>query len=151
MPCHPTITMFLKNPMFLITRYVALLLPRILFSPSMASSICICNCMCFYLAKKKKIPLPKLKDRSRKCFRISCHKSVQLGKIWSQSVSSLHTLFRGDKIQNHVLYSTHLIALEMLDKERAAVDTVFCPLSIYVLDPEKSKDIIFSLWGHENI
>ena len=31
------------------------------------------------------------------------------------------------------------------------VDTVFCLPSICVLDLEKSKNIIFSTWVHENI
>ena len=40
-------------------------------------------------------------------------------------MSSLHMQFGGDIIQNYVHYLTPLIALKMLDKERAAVDTVF--------------------------
>ena len=59
--------------------------------------------------------------------------------------------FGGNKIRNHVLYLTPLIALKISKKEGAAVDTVFCPTSICVLDPEKSKNIIFSPWGHKNI
>ena len=31
------------------------------------------------------------------------------------------------------------------------VDTVFCPPSIYVPNPENFKNIIFSPWGHKNI
>ena len=71
-------------------------------------------------------------------------------------------------MQNQVLYPTPLIALEMLDKEGATVDTVFCPLEmldkegatvdtvfcpplICMQDPENSKNIIFSPWGHGNI
>ena len=57
----------------------------------------------------------------------------------------------GNKMQNQVLYPTPLIALEMLDKEGATVDTVFCPPLICMQDPENSKNIIFSPWGHGNI
>jgi len=32
-----------------------------------------------------------------------------------------------------------------------AVDTIFCPPSICMLDPEKSKNIIFPPWVCENI
>jgi len=39
----------------------------------------------------------------------------------------------------------------MSDKEGAAIDTVFCPPSICVPDHKKSKNIIFSPWGRENI
>ena len=59
--------------------------------------------------------------------------------------------FGGNKIRNHILYLTPLIALKISKKEGAAVDTVFCPTSICVLDLEKSKNIIFSPWGHKNI
>ena len=41
-------------------------------------------------------------------------------------MSTLHTQFKGDKIRNHVLYPTPLIALEMSDKVGAVVDTIFC-------------------------
>ena len=34
---------------------------------------------------------------------------------------------------------------------KVIVDTVFCPLLICLLDPEKPKSFIFSPWGHENI
>ena len=40
---------------------------------------------------------------------------------------------------NHVLYLIPLIALEMLDKEGAIVDTIFCLPSIYVSYPKNSK------------
>ena len=63
-------------------------------------------------------------------------------------MSSLHMQFDGDKIRNHVLYATPLIALEKSNKEEAAVDTVFCPPSICVPDP---KNIIFFPWACENI
>ena len=67
-------------------------------------------------------------------------------------MSSLHTQFGGDKIWNHILYPTSLIALEMSsDKEGATVDTVFYLPLIYVPDPKKSKNVIFSPWGHKNI
>ena len=66
-------------------------------------------------------------------------------------MNSLCTQFRGDKMRNHVLYLTPLIALEISNKERAAISTVFCPPSICVPNPEKPKNIIFSPWGHENI
>ena len=59
--------------------------------------------------------------------------------------------FEGEKIQKYVLYPTPLIALEMSNKEWVTVDTVFCPLSICVPDPEKSKNIIFSPWDRKNI
>ena len=66
-------------------------------------------------------------------------------------MSSLHMQFGSDKIRNHVLYPTPFIALKMSDKVGAAVDTLFCPPLICVLDLEKSKNIIFSPWGRENI
>ena len=50
-------------------------------------------------------------------------------------------------MRNHVLYLTPLIALEISDKEGAVVDTIFCPPSICMPDPENSKNIIFSPWG----
>ena len=52
--------------------------------------------------------------------------------------------FGGKKNRNHVLYLPPLIALKMLVKEKAVVDTVVCPPSICALDPEKFKNIIFS-------
>ena len=66
-------------------------------------------------------------------------------------MSSLHTQFGGDKIWNHFLYLTPLIALEMSDKEGVAIDIVFCSPSICVLDPEKFKKSNFISMGHENI
>ena len=66
------------------------------------------------------------------------------------SVVSAHN-FWGNKMQNHVLYPTPLIALEMLDKEGAVVDTAFCPPLICVPDLENSKNIIISPWAHKNI
>ena len=66
-------------------------------------------------------------------------------------MNSLCMQFRGDKIRNHVLYSTHLIALEVSDKEGAVVDTVFFSPSIRVLDPEKPKNIILSMGSREHI
>ena len=56
--------------------------------------------------------------------------------------------FWGNRMQNHVFYPTFLIALEMLDKEGVAIDTVFCSLSICMPNPEYSKNIIVSPWGH---
>ena len=41
------------------------------------------------------------------------------------------------------------LVLELLSKH--IVDTVFCSSTICVLDSKKSKNIVFSLWGHENI
>ena len=60
---------------------------------------------------------------------------------------SLYTQFWGNKMRNHVLYLTPLIALEMWDKERATIDTIFCLPSICVLDPENSKNINYSPRG----
>ena len=59
-------------------------------------------------------------------------------------MSNLHTQFGGDKIWNHILYPTPLIALEMSDKEGATTDTVFCPPSICIPNLDKYKNIIFS-------
>ena len=98
--------------------------------------------------KKKPFPLPRLRDKSIKCFRSNCSRSILLGKIWSQSVSSLHAQFGGDKIRNHILYLTPLIAIKMPDKEGVVIDTVF---SICVPDLKKSKNISFSPWGRKNI
>ena len=39
----------------------------------------------------------------------------------------------------------------MSDKEGAAIDTKFCSPSICMLDPKNSKNINFSLGGHEYI
>ena len=61
-------------------------------------------------------------------------------------MNNLFTQFRGDKMRNHILYPTPLIALEISDKEGAAVDTIFCPPLIYVSNPKKPKNII-SLHG----
>ena len=66
-------------------------------------------------------------------------------------MNSLCMQFKGDKIQNHVLYLIPLIALEVLDKEGVVVDTVFSPPSICVPNPKKSKNIIFLPRSHENI
>ena len=66
-------------------------------------------------------------------------------------MNSLCTQFWGDKMRNHVLYPTTLIALEISDKEGAAIDTVFCLPLICEPSLEKPKNIIFSPWGHENI
>ena len=52
---------------------------------------------------------------------------------------------------NYVLYPTPLIAIGMSNKEGAAVDTIFSLPMVCLLDPENSKNIIFSPWGHENI
>jgi len=60
--------------------------------------------------------------------------------------------FGGDKMQNYVLHPIPLIAIEMLDKEGAATETVFCPPLICMLDPENSKkNIKFSSWGYRSI
>ena len=66
-------------------------------------------------------------------------------------MSSLYMQFGGDKIRNHVLYLAPLIALKMSDKEGAIIDTVFCLPSIYMPNPKKPKNVIFSPWGRENI
>ena len=102
------------------------------------------------------VKLPKKKERAfsslraqrqvQKMFQKQLSRSVQLGKIRSRSVSSLHTQFGGDKIRNHILYPTPLIALEMSDKEGVVVDIVFCSPSICVPDPKNPK-ISFSLHG----
>ena len=39
----------------------------------------------------------------------------------------------------------------MSDKKGATIDTVFCPPSIYMPDPKKTKIVIFSPWGREKI
>jgi len=39
----------------------------------------------------------------------------------------------------------------MSDKAGATIDTVFCLPLICMPDLEKSKNIIFSPWGYENI
>ena len=52
------------------------------------------------------------------------------------------------------MHCNHLaghINKEMTMNSVPYVDTIFCPSSIYVLDPKKSKNIIFSLGGRENI
>ena len=107
------------------------------------------------LPTKKKVggpfPLQKLRGRFKKCFKSSCSRSIQLGKILSQSVSSLHTQFGGNKFRNHVLYPIPLIALKMSNKKGAVVDTVFCPPSILHARPWKIQKYNFSPWGHENI
>ena len=54
-------------------------------------------------------------------------------------------------MSNYVLYLTPLIALKISDKERAAIDIVFCPSSICVSVPRNSKYIIIFPWGRGNI
>ena len=77
-------------------------------------------------------------------------KSMIGGGFSSHGVVSTRK-FGGNKIQNHILYPTSLIALEMSYKEGATVDIVFHLPSICVPDLEKSKNIIFFPWGCENI
>ena len=67
---------------------------------------------------------------------------VKLVSIHEQC--SFHMQFWGNRMQNYILYPTPLVALEISDKERVIVDTVFCLPSICVLDPKNSKNIIFS-------
>ena len=64
---------------------------------------------------------------------------------------SFRMQFWGNKMRNHILCSTPLIALKILNKEGAAVDTVFYLLSICVPDSKNSKNIIFPPRGYGNI
>ena len=66
-------------------------------------------------------------------------------------MNSLYKQLRGNNMWNHILYPTLLIAIEILDKEGAGVNIVFCPPSICMPNLEKPKNIIFSPWGHKNI
>ena len=59
-------------------------------------------------------------------------------------MNSLCTQFQGNKKSNHVVDPTPLIALKVSNKEGVAVDIVFFSTLICVLDPKKSKNIIFS-------
>jgi len=47
------------------------------------------------------------------------------------------------------LLAKNLIKIEIFQSQ--VFDTVFCPPLICMSDPEKTKNIIFSLWGCENI
>ena len=38
-------------------------------------------------------------------------------------------------MRSYVIYPIPLITIEMSNKDRTAVDTVFCPPSVYVPDP----------------
>ena len=52
----------------------------------------------------------------------------------------------------HHFYMTHVHILRRRNSISCTfVDIVFCPPSICKPDPEKSRNIIFSPWGHENI
>jgi len=46
-------------------------------------------------------------------------------------------------MQNYILYPTPFFVIEMLNKEGATIDTVFCPPSICVPNPENPKNIKF--------
>ena len=97
-------------------------------------------------------PLLELKRVSRKFFNSNCSKSIQLGKVQSRSMKSLRMQIQGaNKIRNHVLYLTPLIALEIQDKEGAVVDIIFFPPWIRVPDRKKSKIIIFFPWVCKSI
>ena len=93
--------------------------------------------------KKKKVSYPdprtKLENFSRSAVAVQ---PCQVKPVSINGQCSFRTQFWGNKIQNHILYPTPLIALEISDKG-ATVDIVFCPPSIYVLDLENSKNIIF--------
>ena len=96
-------------------------------------------------------PLPEFRDMSGKYFKSSCNnRSSQAKSDLDPWIVSAHN-FGGDKIWNHVLYLTPLVALKMSDKEGATVNTVFCSPLICVPNPEKSKNVIFSPWGCEDI
>ena len=86
-------------------------------------------------------------------FSFSKISSIQIDpkyRFWS--ISSLHTQFGGNKIRNHVLYPTPLIALEISNKEGAPVGTVFFPPSICMPNPGKPKKYhFFSMGSQEHI
>ena len=55
-------------------------------------------------------------------------------------------------MQNHILYSTSLIALEISEKEGVAVDTIFCLPWICVLDSKNSKKYnLFSIGPRKHL
>ena len=58
-------------------------------------------------------------------------------------MQSFCTQIWGKKNRNHVLYLPPLIALKMLVKEKAVVDTVVCPPSIWALEPRKIQKYYF--------
>ena len=70
--------------------------------------------------------------------------SCQVRPILTHEQHSFYKQFWGNKMQNHVLYPTSLIALEMSNKEGVVVDNIFCLPSICVSDLENSKNTIFS-------
>ena len=77
--------------------------------------------------------------------------SCQVRPVLTHEQHNFCKQFWGNKMQNHVPYPTPLIVLEMSNKEGVVVDNVFCLSSICMLDPENSKNIIFSPWGRGNI
>ena len=62
-------------------------------------------------------------------------------------MNSFYTQFRGDKIWNHVFYPTPLVALEVSNKEGAAIDTVFFPPSVCMPNPWKIQKYYFLPMG----
>ena len=62
--------------------------------------------------------LPSIKKQMQKKFSEG-EVAAQLHRVksWSRSMNSLCLQIRGNKIRNHVLYLTPLIAHEMSDKE----------------------------------
>ena len=102
--------------------------------------------------KQKQSFLPDAEDQVRQFFELTtATQPCQVKPVSIHEQRSFCMQFQGNKMQNHVFYLTPFIALEMSDKEEEAIDTIFCPPSICIPDPKKSKNIIFSPQGSRNI
>ena len=100
--------------------------------------------------KEKEEFLPNAKEPSQKKLfsdQLQQLSLIRVRPVLTHEQCNYRTQFLGNKMQNYVLYPTPLIAIKILDKEGAVVDTVFCPPSICLPDPKNSKNINFSSWG----
>ena len=94
--------------------------------------------------KKNQSFLPNSEDQVRNFFEPTataqpCH--IKLALIHEQC--SFLSQFWGNEMRNHVLYPTPLIALETSNKEKAVVDTVFCPPQFACWTPKILKILYF--------
>ena len=106
----------------------------------------------FWPKKKTRVSCPTLRTKLGDFFELAAAaQPCQVKPVLIRERRSFHTQFWGNKMRNYVLYLTPLITLEISDKERATVDTVFFLPSICVLNPKNSKNIIFRPWGCRNM
>ena len=102
--------------------------------------------------KKKPKFLPNIKDQARRNFSkpTVAVQPCQVGLVSTCEKRSFRTQFWGNKMWNHILYRIPLPTIKMSDKEKAAVNTVFC-LPQILLDPKNLKNINPSPKGCVNI